>query len=49
MILVILMWNIRNVKDELNLKRELYIVIFIWVAFSLSYFIALQVDIAEPS
>ena len=39
--LVILMWTIRNVKDELNLKRELYIVIGIWIVFSLFYFAAL--------
>jgi hypothetical protein len=42
--LVILMWKIRNVKDELNLKRELYIVIGIWIVFSLFYFAALQID-----
>jgi hypothetical protein len=35
------MWQIRNVKDELNLKRELYIVIGIWLVFSLLYFGAL--------
>ena len=39
--LVILMWQIRNVKDELNLKNELYIVIAIWIVFSLFYFAAL--------
>jgi predicted neutral ceramidase superfamily lipid hydrolase len=42
--LVILMWQIRNVKDELNLKKELYIVIAIWIVFSLFYFAALQID-----
>ncbi len=44
--LVMLMWKIRNVKDELNLKKELYLVIGIWLVFSLLYFSALQVDMS---
>jgi hypothetical protein len=40
------MWKIRNVKDELNLKKELYLVIGIWLVFSLLYFSALQVDMS---
>ncbi len=47
-ILVGLMWQIRNVKDELNLKKELYIVIGIWILFSLAYFLALMVNIKDP-
>jgi hypothetical protein len=47
--LVYLLWAIRNVKDELNLKNELSIVIFIWVLFSLSYFIALQYGLATDN
>jgi hypothetical protein len=45
MCLVVLMWQIRNVKDELNLKKELYIVIGVWIIFSLCYFTALQHDL----
>lgn len=41
LILVILLFQIRNVKDELNLKKELTIIILIWLLFSLSYFFAL--------
>ncbi len=48
-ILVGLMWQIRNVKDELNLKKELYIVIAIWIIFSLAYFLALMINITDPS
>jgi hypothetical protein len=44
--LVILMWSIRFVKDELNLKRELYIVIGVWIVFSLCYFAALNMDLS---
>jgi len=42
LILVLLLYSIRNVKDELNLKKELSIVIAMWLVFSLSYFMALQ-------
>lgn len=45
LILVLLLFKIRNVKDELNLKNELSIIIAIWLSFSLSYFLALQVQI----
>lgn len=41
LILVILLFKIRNVKDELNLKNELSVIIMIWLLFSLSYFFAL--------
>ena len=40
-ILIYLLYAIRNVKDELNLKTELIYVIIIWVIFSLSYFTTL--------
>lgn len=47
LILVLLLYKIRNVKDELNLKNELFIIIGIWLFFSLFYFLALQVEITS--
>ncbi len=43
MILIYLLFAIRNVKDELNLKTELIYVIIIWVIFSLGYFLTLVI------
>ena len=43
MILIYLLYAIRNVKDELNLKTELIYVIIIWVVFSLGYFLTLVI------
>ena len=43
MILIYLLYAIRNVKDELNLKTELIYVIIIWVVFSLGYFMTLVI------
>jgi hypothetical protein len=45
--LIFLLYKIRNVKDELNLKNELRLIILIWLAFSLCYFICLQVQISS--
>ena len=42
-ILMYLLYAIRNVKDELNLKTELIYVIIIWVFFSLGYFLTLVI------
>ena len=42
-ILIYLLYAIRNVKDELNLKTELIYVIIIWVIFSLGYFLTLVI------
>jgi hypothetical protein len=42
-ILIYLLFAIRNVKDELNLKTELIYVIIIWVIFSLGYFLTLVI------
>ena len=41
LVLVLLLYKIRNVKDELNLKKELSIIIALWLIFSLSYFLTL--------
>ena len=47
--LIYLLYAIRNVKDELNLKTELIYVIIIWVIFSLSYFTALFISGASDA
>jgi hypothetical protein len=47
LILVLLLYTIRNVKDELNLKKELTVIIGIWLVFSLLYFLSLQIEISH--
>ena len=41
-VLLYLYHQIRNIKDELNIKFELRLIINIWIVFSISYFFALQ-------
>lgn len=41
LILVIMIFKIRNIKDELNIKNELIIIMGLWIFFSLGYFATL--------
>lgn len=41
LILTILCYKIINIKDELNIKKELVLIIIIWITFSVLYFGAL--------
>ncbi|CDW85713.1 UNKNOWN [Stylonychia lemnae] len=42
LVLILLFYRLRNIKDELNIKQEIRIIIIIWISFSLAYFITLQ-------
>jgi len=44
MILVLVYKRLEKIKDELNIQKELRLIIFVWVFFSLSYFIIIQVE-----
>ena len=43
LVLVYLCYKIIDIKDEINIKRELVIIIVVWISFSLFYFTFLQI------
>ena len=36
---VLIYWKIRNIRNELNIKKEIAIIMVAWVIFSMIYFI----------
>jgi hypothetical protein len=46
-IFVIMIYRIRNIKDELNISVEVITIMIIWISFSLGYFISLFVSIRK--
>ena len=44
MILILVYKRLEKIKDELNIQKELRLIIFVWVFFSLSYFAIIQVE-----
>lgn len=44
LILIIAYQRLNNIKDELNIKRELRLIIVMWVSFSILYFATLQLE-----
>lgn len=49
MLLIILLYKIRDIKDELNIKIELNILIILWLLFSMLYFITNNIYDAKES
>lgn len=47
MLLIIILYNIKDIKDELNIKVELNLLIILWLMFSMIYFITNNVFDAE--
>jgi hypothetical protein len=47
LILIIVCYKIIDIKDEINIKKELVIIIIVWTGFSLFYFSFLQIRIAN--
>lgn len=42
-------WLVRNIRNELNIKREIQAILFFWTAFSITYFLLnLQLSIQDP-
>ena len=46
-ILIYMLYKIRNIKDELNIQSELTLIIIMWVFFSTVYFVTQQVQLSR--